>query len=131
MRLEMMFWKKIRLEMMYDRVFDDLNDGFEEVDEVVVWLSHWMFGENEFEDGDEVSIDFTVKHHHSKEHVTSYDSEGPDYANVREYATSLVYDDGKQKEDPLGYYKLWKHIIGGDLSAFEVSSSHYLLHPGY
>ncbi|KAJ0957476.1 putative leucine-rich repeat domain superfamily [Helianthus annuus] len=141
MRTEMTFWKKMRIKKMHRALlFGYTNyDGFEEVDEVViVWLSHWMFGENEFEDGDEVSIHFTVEYHHSKEQlVTSYDSEEPDYANVREYGISPVYDDdddgggGKQKEDPLGYYKSWKNIIGGDLSAFELSSSHYLLHPGY
>ncbi|XP_035846628.1 disease resistance protein RPV1 isoform X2 [Helianthus annuus] len=92
------------------------NSAFGFGDKAVVWLSHWMFGKNEFEDGDKVRIDFSVKH-------------------VREYGISPVYDDddggggGKQKEDPLGYYKSWKHIIGGDLSASEVSPSHYLLQP--
>ncbi|MFS7906558.1 hypothetical protein Hanom_Chr01g00060661 [Helianthus anomalus] len=75
------------------------DDAFEDGDEVVVvWLSHWMFGKNEFEDGDK-------------------------------YGISPVYDDGKQKEDALGYYKSWKHIIGGDLSVSQVSPSHYLLKP--
>ncbi|KAI7742656.1 hypothetical protein M8C21_025544, partial [Ambrosia artemisiifolia] len=76
------------------------DDAFEDGDEVViVWLSHWMFGENEFEDGDE-------------------------YANVREYVINLVYDDdggggggGNRKEDPLDYDKSWKHIISGNISA--------------
>ncbi|KAK9058304.1 hypothetical protein SSX86_023145 [Deinandra increscens subsp. villosa] len=92
-------------------------------DEVVVWLSHWMFGENEFEDGDEVSIQFSVKYYYlHEEGFICYGGEGPDYANVREYAISLVYDDsGNQEEDPLGYYKSWKHIIGGDLSAAQIS----------
>ncbi|KAK1413454.1 hypothetical protein QVD17_35227 [Tagetes erecta] len=108
---------------------DDLEYG----DEVEVWLSHWMFGNNEFEDGDDVSIQFSVKHCyvHNNELFIGYDSEGRDHANVREYGISLVYDDdGNQNlEDPLGYYKSWKHIIGGDLSTAEVSSSHYFLKP--
>ncbi|KAJ0792906.1 hypothetical protein HanOQP8_Chr01g0023251 [Helianthus annuus] len=98
------------------------DDAFEYGDEfVVVWLSHWMFGKNEFEDGDELSI-----------HVASLGDEGPYSVDIREYGISLVYDDDdgrNKKEDPLGYYKSWKHIIGGNLSAFEVSPSHYLLTP--
>ncbi|MFS7906586.1 hypothetical protein Hanom_Chr01g00061021 [Helianthus anomalus] len=80
-------------------------DAFEDGDEVVVvWLSHWMFGKNEFEDGDKVRINFSVKHYMSSFGL-SYGDEGPEYANVREYGISPVYDDGKQKEDALGYYK--------------------------
>ncbi|KAJ0809796.1 putative TIR domain, P-loop containing nucleoside triphosphate hydrolase [Helianthus annuus] len=116
-------------------------DAFEDGDEVVVvWLSHWMFGKNEFEDGDKVRIQFSVKHYMGLL-GPRYGGQGPDYANVREYGISLVYDDdddgggggggggGKQKEDVLGYYKSWKHIIGGDLSASKVSPSNYLLQP--
>ncbi|XP_076933064.1 uncharacterized protein LOC143598836 [Bidens hawaiensis] len=32
------------------------------------------------------------------------------------------------KEDPLGYYKTWNHVIGGDLSAFQLTSGEYFLH---
>lgn len=118
---------------------------------VVVWLSHWMFGNNEFEDGDQVSINFSVKYCYLVEgrFYMCYDSEGLDYANVREYGISLVYEDDdsvgeKRKKDPLDDYKSWKHIIGKDLSAFKVpssdigkdlsayevpSSDHYLLTP--
>ncbi|XP_076902888.1 disease resistance protein RPV1-like [Bidens hawaiensis] len=114
------------------------DDEFKHGDEVVVvWLSHWMLGNNEFEDGDQVSIHFTVKYNLAAGlFYMCYGGEGPDYANVREYGISLVYDDddddgGDEKEDPMGYYKSWKHIFGKDLSAFEVSSSHghYLLTP--
>ncbi|KAI7742664.1 hypothetical protein M8C21_025552 [Ambrosia artemisiifolia] len=107
---------------------------FEDGGEVdVVWLSHWMFRKNEFEDGDQVSIHFSVKYYLDTTR-TRYGGEGPNNANVREYGLSLVYDDdyndgGKQKEDPLGYYKSWKYIIGGDLSAFELRPSHYYLRP--
>ncbi|XP_035846619.1 disease resistance protein RPV1 isoform X2 [Helianthus annuus] len=100
------------------------DDAFEDGDEVVVvWLSHWMFGKNEFEDGDKVLINFSVL----QSLRIRYVGQGPDYANVREYGISPVYDDGKQKEDALGYYKSWKHIIGGDLSDYKVSPSHYRL----
>ncbi|KAM0052499.1 putative TIR domain, P-loop containing nucleoside triphosphate hydrolase [Helianthus debilis subsp. tardiflorus] len=111
------------------------DDEFKNGDKVVVWLSHWMFGRNEFEDGDEVSIHFSVKYYFSDAAFSfMYDSRKPDYANVREYGISLMYDDddgggGNRNEDPLGYYKSWKHIIGGDLSAFEESSTHYVLTP--
>ncbi|XP_076901852.1 disease resistance protein RML1A-like [Bidens hawaiensis] len=101
---------------------------------VVVWLSNWMFNKNEFEDGDKVSIQFSVKFKDIvdlREPYIFHDSGGADRANVREYGISLVFDDvgGNQKEDALGCYRSWKHIIGGDLSAFELSSKHYLLVP--
>ncbi|KAI3826804.1 hypothetical protein L1987_00860 [Smallanthus sonchifolius] len=54
------------------------DDDFEYGDEVIVWLSHWTFGKNEFEDGDEVSIHFSVKYFYEDgEFSMSYDSEGP------------------------------------------------------
>ncbi|KAK9049542.1 hypothetical protein SSX86_031489 [Deinandra increscens subsp. villosa] len=98
-------------------------------EEVIVWLSHWIFGNSEFEDGDEVCVDVSVQFSYGYDGFDlSYGGEGPDYANVREYGISLVYDDNvNQEEDPLGYYKSWNHIIGGDLSAAQSSSSHYLL----
>ncbi|KAK1413458.1 hypothetical protein QVD17_35231 [Tagetes erecta] len=109
------------------------DDGLEYGDEVVVWLSHWLFGNNEFEHGDEVSIHFSVKIFSNKGgSIAIYDSSGPDYANVKEYGISLIYDEdgaGNEKQDPLGYYKSWKHIIGGDISASQVSSTHYILTP--
>ncbi|KAM0052507.1 hypothetical protein Hdeb2414_s0007g00248991 [Helianthus debilis subsp. tardiflorus] len=106
-------------------------------DEVVVWLSHWMFVNNEFENGDEVSIHFSLKYRYpykgvwyGGEDYICYGGEGPEYANVREYGISPVYDNdddggggGKQKDEPWSYYKSWKHIIGWDLPA---SSSHLL-----
>ncbi|GJV21698.1 TMV resistance protein N-like protein [Tanacetum coccineum] len=97
-------------------------------DDIVVWLSHWMFGNNEFEDGDKVSVRLSKKFKYIyKERYIGFGGHGPDYANVKEYGISLVYDDGTKKEDPLAYYKSWNHIIGRDLSPFEVSTGHYLL----
>ena len=86
-----------------------------EADEDIVWLSHWMFGNNEFEDGDEVS-------------VTIVEEEEDCGVRVRECAINIVYsNDGNKEEDPLSSYKSWKHIIGGDLSAFQLTSGDYFL----
>ncbi|GKA21392.1 Toll/interleukin-1 receptor domain-containing protein, partial [Tanacetum coccineum] len=86
----------------------------------LTFLSHWMFGENEMEDGDQVTI-FIKQHWHFRDF------------NIRECGASLVYDDGKNKneEDPLGYYKSWNHIIGGDLSPFQLTTGEYNLHNKY
>ncbi|KAJ9558744.1 hypothetical protein OSB04_013358 [Centaurea solstitialis] len=82
---------------------------------IVTCLSHWMFGKNEMEDGDHITISILKK----------YD----DYITIRECGVSFVYDDenGKKKieeeeEDVLGYYKSWNHIIGGDLSPFQTTT---------
>ncbi|KAJ0807508.1 hypothetical protein HanOQP8_Chr00c025g0717511 [Helianthus annuus] len=76
--------------------------------ESLVFLSRWMFGMNEMEVDDEVTI--------SLEKFDGY----------RIYCSgmSLVYG---EKEDPLGSYKSWNHIIGGDLSAFQLTSGEYFL----
>ncbi|XP_023746924.1 disease resistance protein RUN1 isoform X2 [Lactuca sativa] len=80
-----------------------------------VVLSHWMFGMNEMEVGDHVTITVTLP----------YDE------HVKECGVSLVYeDDGEKKdeeEDVLGYYKSWNHIIGGDLSPFQTTTGQYIL----
>ncbi|CAI9268803.1 unnamed protein product [Lactuca saligna] len=96
----------------------------QEGDEDIVWLSHWMFRNNEIENGDKVS-------------VTIVEEEEDGGIMVRECAVSPVYNDGDNKEDPLSYYKSWKHIIGGDLSDFQLTSGDYFLihdrffHPPY
>ncbi|GJW12266.1 hypothetical protein Tco_1578093, partial [Tanacetum coccineum] len=82
----------------------------------LTFLSHWMFGENEMEDGDQLTI--SVKH----ESMFTKDM-------VRECGVSFVYDDGKneKEEDPLSYYKSWNHIIGGDLSPFQLATQQYYI----
>ncbi|CAI9269442.1 unnamed protein product [Lactuca saligna] len=76
-------------------------------------LSHWMFGMNEMEAGDQVTITVTDSRNNER---------------VKECGVSFVYDDGEnneeeaeeeEEEDVLGYYKSWNHIIGGDLSPFK------------
>ncbi|KAI3739346.1 hypothetical protein L2E82_29749 [Cichorium intybus] len=82
-----------------------------------VVLSHWMFGMNEMEVGDHVTITVTV--------TEPYDEV------IKECGVSLVYEDGKtdeEEEDALGYYKSWNHIIGGDLSPFQTTTGEYILH---
>ncbi|XP_042758661.1 disease resistance protein RPV1 [Lactuca sativa] len=80
-----------------------------------VFLSHWMFGMNEMEVGDQVTITVTE----------------PYYELSKECGVSLVYDDGEkmdeEEEDALGYYKSWNHIIGGDLSPFQTTTGEYIL----
>ncbi|XP_052622781.1 disease resistance protein RPV1 [Lactuca sativa] len=76
-------------------------------------LSHWMFGMNEMDAGDHVTI--TVRLAQSD-------------AVTKECGVSFVYDDGEEEEeDVLGYYKSWNHIIGGDLTAFQLTTGEYLL----
>ena len=72
-------------------------------------LSHWMFGMNEMEAGDHVTITLT------------------DRSFPKECGVSIVYDDGEEEEDALGYYKSWNHIIGGDLSPFQITTGEYIL----
>ncbi|KAI3697197.1 hypothetical protein L6452_30036 [Arctium lappa] len=94
---------------------------FEATGEDVILLSHWMFGKNEIEDGDQLTISIL-------------DNNVFGISKIRECGISLVYDDddGKNKmeeEDVLGYYKSWNHIIGGDLSPFQTTTpGEYYLH---
>lgn len=91
-----------------------------------------MLGKNEFEDGDEIGIDFCIKFTYGYDgHHLCFGGGGPNYANVREYGISLVYDDGNTKEDPVAYYKSWNHIVARDLSAAYYYSSDYLLLHGW
>ncbi|PWA40244.1 toll/interleukin-1 receptor (TIR) domain-containing protein [Artemisia annua] len=87
----------------------------------LTFLSHWMFGKNEMEDGDQLTIciefDFLNKR-----------------SIIRECGVSFVYgDDGKneKEQDALSYYKSWNHIIGGDLSPFQFTTGEYKLKNEY
>ncbi|CAI9268955.1 unnamed protein product [Lactuca saligna] len=68
----------------------------------------------EMEGGDKVTISLT---------------EGLDKV-TKECGVSFVYGDGKrdEEEDVLGSYKSWNHIIGGDLTGFELTTGEYILH---
>ncbi|XP_023767893.1 disease resistance protein RUN1 [Lactuca sativa] len=79
-------------------------------------LSHWMFGINEMECGDKVTIAVTWNPLLFANEVT------------KECGVSFVYDDGDTDgEDALSYYKSWNHIIGGDLTGFQVTTGEYIL----
>ncbi|KAL8262684.1 hypothetical protein R6Q59_024033 [Mikania micrantha] len=105
-------------------------------------LSHWMFGPNEMEAGDHITI--TLEERGSCISQWMYGSgemTGDAHITISkneltfECGIGLVYDeDGKneeeEKEDVLGYYKSWNHIIGGDLSSFQLTTGEYVLHRG-
>ncbi|KAJ9558661.1 hypothetical protein OSB04_013275 [Centaurea solstitialis] len=82
-----------------------------------IFLSHWMMGKNEMGDGDQVTI--TILENYAVGTAVGI--------NIKECGVELVYDDGKMEEDPLGYYKSWNHIIGGDLFAFRSIAGEYIL----
>nr|QVV57172.1 Tr-like protein 14 [Lactuca serriola] len=95
---------------------------FNETLDLWVILSHWMFGKNEMEAGDHITITVTPQWHDP--FTEAY------YEVVKECGVSLVYEDGEKKdeeEDVLGYYKSWNHIIGGDLSPFQATTGQYIL----
>ncbi|KAJ0623445.1 putative polyadenylate-binding protein/Hyperplastic disc protein [Helianthus annuus] len=80
-------------------------------------LSHWMFGPNEMKAGDNIIIqcfcDMNAKY-------------------KMECGVGVVYNDGsmeeeEEEEDVLSYYKSWNHIIGGDLSAFQLTTGEYYI----
>ncbi|CAI9269646.1 unnamed protein product [Lactuca saligna] len=85
----------------------------------VIFLSHWMFGMNEMEGGDHVTITVSQKHYCIANQVT------------KECGVSFVFSDGdtneEEEEDVLSYYKSWNHIIGGDLIGFQTTTGEYIL----
>ncbi|CAI9269424.1 unnamed protein product [Lactuca saligna] len=94
-------------ERLWDRYFVD--------PKCWVVLSHWMFGMNEMEPGDHVTITVTARRNEL----------------TKECGVSLVYEDDGEKKDEeegvLGYYKSWNHIIGGDLSPFQTTTGQFIL----
>ncbi|KAL4561986.1 hypothetical protein LXL04_034172 [Taraxacum kok-saghyz] len=77
-------------------------------------LSHWKFGMNEMEAGDNVTILV----------VDSLDDTVGN-AVTKECGVSFVYDNGE--EDALNYYKSWKYIIGKDLTRLQLTTGLYYL----
>ncbi|KAD5802341.1 hypothetical protein E3N88_13701 [Mikania micrantha] len=105
-------WDTHFIDYQTQDIDNDSKDG-------LCYLSHWMFGPNEMEAGDHITI--------SVEHGEGFsESQLP-----LECGIGPVYDeDGKneeEKENVLGYYKSWNHIIGGDLSSFQLTTGEYVL----
>ncbi|KAI3739211.1 hypothetical protein L2E82_29610 [Cichorium intybus] len=98
---------------IYKHYVDSVNVG----GDCLILLSHWMFGMNEMECGDEVTITVLPQPYEISNQVT------------KECGVRFVYDDGDmdEEEDALGYYKSWNHIIGGDLTGFQLTTGEYLL----
>ncbi|KAL7617094.1 hypothetical protein Lser_V15G02983 [Lactuca serriola] len=97
----------------YTWIYKHYIDGVSVGEEGLTLLSHWMFGMNEMEGGDQVTITLTEKHGQL----------------TKECGVSFVYGDGKrdEEEDVLGSYKSWNHIIGGDLTGFQLTTGEYFL----
>ncbi|GKG01767.1 hypothetical protein Tco_0306472, partial [Tanacetum coccineum] len=76
------------------------------------------------EDGDQLTI--SIEGPSIKHEMIEWED---DDSRIRECGVSFVYDDGKneKEEDPLSYYKSWNHIIGGDLSPFQLTTQEYFL----
>ncbi|KAI7732282.1 hypothetical protein M8C21_027995 [Ambrosia artemisiifolia] len=76
-----------------------------------------MFGPNEMKVGDHITITLGGLLRH--------------FSRTKECGIGIVYEDDDEKieeEDALGYYKSWNHIIGGDLSAFQLTTGEYALY---
>ncbi|KAJ9558646.1 hypothetical protein OSB04_013260 [Centaurea solstitialis] len=83
-------------------------------EEGIVWLSHWTFGNDEFEVGDELVV------------------QGIDIGgDIMACGASVMYDDGHEKGDPLACYTSWNHITDdhkdrqGETSSSSSSIYHY------
>ncbi|KAJ0807506.1 hypothetical protein HanOQP8_Chr00c025g0717491 [Helianthus annuus] len=102
----------------YDHYIDSVSFG----GNCLSLLSHWLFGSNEMKSGDQITI--------IVEKRTNYGNRFYARQDTKECGISFLYDDGsmeKEEEDTLGYYKSWNHIIGGDLSPFQLTTGEYLL----
>ncbi|KAK9050525.1 hypothetical protein SSX86_030505 [Deinandra increscens subsp. villosa] len=99
---------------IYDHYIDEVKLG----GKCLSLLSHWMFGPNEMTGGDQITITVIRKTNGYYDQLT------------RECGIGLVYDEDEKMEegeDVLSYYKSWNHIIGGDLSAFQLTTGEYIL----
>ncbi|XP_076936430.1 uncharacterized protein LOC143603535 [Bidens hawaiensis] len=85
-------------------------------EECMIFLSHWMFGKEEIEDGDQLTITIGKK----DENYNCMEAE---------CGIGLVYDEGEknEEEDALSYYKSWNHIISGELFSFQLTTGEYIL----
>ncbi|MFS7906689.1 hypothetical protein Hanom_Chr01g00062191 [Helianthus anomalus] len=70
-----------------------------------------MFGPNEMKAGDNIIIEC--------DHIMC--------GSKMQCGVCVVYDDGSMEEDVLSLYKSWSHIIGGDLSYFQLTTGEYYL----
>ena len=105
--------KTKNLTWVYEHCIKEVNVG----GEWLTFISHWMFGMNEMEAGDKIII--TVADEWACCLRTNC-------------GVNLVYDHGSMEEDALEYYKSWNHIIGGDLSSFQLTTGEYILrHSGF
>ncbi|KAK9048560.1 hypothetical protein SSX86_032476 [Deinandra increscens subsp. villosa] len=109
-------------------IYHPLLSGIDVAEECIIYVSHWMFGINEMQEGDQVTISTLCMRLSAEEAGRG----------IRECGIGFVYDDDDEKieeeeeeEDVLGYYKSWNHIIGGDLSAFQTTTGEYILHNSF
>ncbi|GKE75648.1 hypothetical protein Tco_1537689 [Tanacetum coccineum] len=97
----------------------------------IIFLSHWMFGANEMEAGDQVTI--TVQRTQHDRQLTEcgislvYDDDDDvddqhhdggddvDDSFLFDEVDLNVDDDRRMEEDPSSYNKSWNHIVGKDL----------------
>ncbi|KAJ0948643.1 hypothetical protein HanRHA438_Chr01g0029571 [Helianthus annuus] len=79
-----------------------------------------MFGPNEMKAGDNIIIECYMEEEEEEDsyYIIDYKTE---------CGVDVVYNDGSMEEDVLSYYKSWNHIIGGDLSAFQLTTGEYYL----
>ncbi|KAJ0746832.1 putative P-loop containing nucleoside triphosphate hydrolase, leucine-rich repeat domain superfamily [Helianthus annuus] len=102
-------------------IYDHYVEEFDLGGKCLNFLSYWMFEPNEMRSDDEITI--TV------EQIPNWVS----HTQVTKHCgVTLVYEDGmiEEEEDALDYYKSWNHIIGGDLSGFQLATptGEYLLY---
>ncbi|KAK1420744.1 hypothetical protein QVD17_22586 [Tagetes erecta] len=97
-------------------IYDHYVDRFELGGKHINFLSHWMFGPNEMESDDEITI-----------MIKQIPNPVCNTQRTKNCGVGLVYEDGVI-EDALHYYKSWNHIIGGDLSGFQLATGEHLLY---